>query len=56
MAKHDLMVHVDRIVTDHRLTLDRVEVHLDGLTADSCPLDRFHAIASGGSSRGRDVN
>ena len=55
MTKHDLMTHFDRIVTDPRLTLNRVEAHLDGLTTDDYLLDRFHAIASGGSSGRRGV-
>jgi phenylacetate-coenzyme A ligase PaaK-like adenylate-forming protein len=55
MTKHDLMTHFDRIVTDPRLTLNRVEAHLDVLTTDDYLLDRFHAIASGGSSGQRGV-
>ena len=55
MTKHDLMTHFDRIVTDPRLTLSRVEAHLEGLTTDDYLLDRFHAIASGGSSGRRGV-
>jgi phenylacetate-coenzyme A ligase PaaK-like adenylate-forming protein len=55
MTKDDLMAHFDRIVTDPRLTLDLVESHLAGLTADAYLLDRFHAVASGGSSGHRGV-
>jgi phenylacetate-coenzyme A ligase PaaK-like adenylate-forming protein len=55
MSKEDLMANFDRIVTDHRLTLDRVELHLAGLTSDAYLLDRFHAVASGGSSGQRGV-
>ena len=55
MTKHDLMTHFDRIVTDPRLTLNQVEAHLDGLTTDGYLLDRFHAVASGGSSGQRGV-
>ena len=55
MTKQDLMGNFDRIVTDPRLTLDRVESHLDGLTRDAYLLDRFHAVASGGSSGQRGV-
>src|SRR5688572_4270766 len=55
MTKRDLMANFDRIVTEPRLTLDRVEGHLFGLTTDSYLLDRFHAVASGGSSGQRGV-
>ncbi len=55
MTKHDLMTNFDRIVSDPRLTLDRIERHLDGLTSDAYLLDRFHAVASGGSSGHRGV-
>src|SRR5262247_1592207 len=46
MTKRDLMAHFDEIVTDRRLTLDRVDAYL---------LDEFHALASGGSSGVRGV-
>lgn len=55
MTKQDLMTNFDRIVTDPRLTLDLVESHLDGLKTDVYLLDRFHAVASGGSSGQRGV-
>jgi phenylacetate-CoA ligase len=55
MTKDDLMAHFDRIVTDRRVTLDRVESHLAGLTTDAYLLDEFHAVASGGSSGTRGV-
>ena len=55
MTKDDLMEHWDDIVTDRRLTLDLVERHLDSLTTDAYLLDRYHAVASGGSSGRRGV-
>jgi phenylacetate-coenzyme A ligase PaaK-like adenylate-forming protein len=55
MTKHDLMEHFDEIVTDRRLTLDRVEHHLAGLTDDAYLLGRYHAIASSGTSGRRGV-
>jgi phenylacetate-coenzyme A ligase PaaK-like adenylate-forming protein len=55
MTKGDLMANFDRIVTDPRITLDRVETHLAGLSRDDYLLDRFHAVASGGSSGQRGV-
>jgi phenylacetate-CoA ligase len=50
MTKDDLMANWDAVVTDRRLTLDLVEGHLAGLDADAYLFDRFHAVASGGSS------
>jgi len=55
MTKGDLMTHFDEIVTDRRVTLDLVNVHLTGLTSDAYLLDEFHALASGGSSGVRGV-
>jgi phenylacetate-coenzyme A ligase PaaK-like adenylate-forming protein len=55
MTKHDLMANFDRIVTDPRLSLGKVEAHLAGLTTDAYLCDRFHAVASGGSSGQRGV-
>lgn len=55
MTKRDLMEHFDGIVTDERLSLDLVEAHLAGLTGDAYLLDRYHALASGGSSGRRGV-
>jgi hypothetical protein len=37
MTKDDLMGHWDEIVTDPRLTLERAERHLAGLTSDAWP-------------------
>jgi phenylacetate-coenzyme A ligase PaaK-like adenylate-forming protein len=55
MTKHDLMTHFDQIVTDRRVSLDLVESHLAELKSDAYLCDRFHAIASGGSSGQRGV-
>lgn len=55
MTKDDLMDDFDAIVTDPRLTLDVVNGHIDGLTTDAYLLDRYHAVASGGSSGRRGV-
>lgn len=57
MTKDDLMEHFDEIVTDPRLTLELVEAHLDRLAAgpNAYLLDRYHAVASGGSSGRRGV-
>ena len=50
MTKDDLMANFDEIVTDDRLRLDVVEDHLDSLTGDAYLFDRYHAVASGGST------
>jgi phenylacetate-CoA ligase len=55
MTKHDLMANFDRIVTDPRLNVDLIESHLDELKTDAYLLDRFHAVASGGSSGYRGI-
>lgn len=55
MTKADLMAHFDEVVTDPRLRLDVVEAHLAGLSGDAYLFDRYHAIASGGSSGQRGV-
>ena len=55
MSKDDVLEHFDGIVTDHRLSLSRVEAHLGRLTSDAYLLDEHHAIASGGSSGRRGV-
>lgn len=55
MTKDDLMAHFDEIVTDDRLRLDAVEDHLAALTSDAYLFDRYHAVASGGSSGTRGV-
>jgi phenylacetate-coenzyme A ligase PaaK-like adenylate-forming protein len=55
MTKHDLMEHFDEIVTDGRLTLERVENHLARLSGDAYLLGRYHAIASSGTSGRRGV-
>ena len=55
MTKDDFMTHFDEIVTDDRLDLDMIETHLDRLTGDAYLFDRYHAVASGGSSGRRGV-
>jgi phenylacetate-coenzyme A ligase PaaK-like adenylate-forming protein len=55
MTKDDLMEHFDDIVTDDRLRLDVVEAHLESLTSDAYLFDRYHAVASGGSTGRRGV-
>jgi phenylacetate-coenzyme A ligase PaaK-like adenylate-forming protein len=55
MTKADLMAHFNEIVTDPRITLDRINAHLAELTTDAYFLDEFHAVASGGSSGVRGV-
>jgi phenylacetate-CoA ligase len=55
MTKDDLMANWDGVVTDRRLTLDLVEGHLAGLESDAYLFDRFHAVASGGSSGRRGI-
>jgi phenylacetate-CoA ligase len=56
MTKDDVMGHFDEIVTDRRLTLERVEAHLAGLQQEPRHLlDRYHAVASGGSTGVRGV-
>jgi phenylacetate-CoA ligase len=56
MTKDELMANFDEIVTDDRLQLDVVEDHLEALDAgDAYLFDRYHAVASGGSSGRRGV-
>jgi len=55
MTKDDLMEHWDDIVTDRRLTLDLAESYLGSLTTDAYLLDRYHVVASAGSSGRRGV-
>jgi phenylacetate-coenzyme A ligase PaaK-like adenylate-forming protein len=55
MTKEDLMGNFDEILTDPKLNLDLIETHIEGLTDDAYLLDRYHAVASGGSSGRRGV-
>ena len=55
MTKTDLMEHFDQLVTDERLSLKLVNAHLDRVETDGYLLDRYSAIASGGSSGERGV-
>ena len=56
MTKDDVMAHFDEIVTDPRVTLERVEDHLAELDQEPRHLlERYHAICSGGSTGVRGV-
>jgi phenylacetate-CoA ligase len=56
MTKDDVMSNFDEIVTDRRLSLERVESHLAGLGAEpSYLLNDYQAVVSGGSSGVRGV-
>jgi phenylacetate-CoA ligase len=55
MTKSDLMGNFDQIVTDPRLTLELVNRHLETVDINGYLLDRYSAIASGGSSGERGV-
>jgi len=55
MTKGDLMGNFDRVVTDPRLTLARVNAHLQTIEENGYLFDRYTAITSGGSSGERGV-
>ena len=55
MTKADLMAHFDEVVTDHRLTLRRVNAHLQTVDSNGYLFDRYTALTSGGSSGERGV-
>ena len=55
MTKADLMDNFDRIVTDERMSLGRVNDHLETVTTASYLLDGYIAITSGGSTGHRGV-
>ncbi len=55
MTKRDLMDNFDRIVTDPRLTLARVNAHFETIEESGYLFDRYTAITSGGSSGERGV-
>ncbi len=58
MTKDDLMTHWDEIVTDRRLCLELANAHLAQIGAQEEPallFDRYHIVASGGSSGRRAV-
>jgi len=55
MTKADLMDNWDEIATDHRLSLDLVNAHLERIESDEYLLGQYHAVASGGSSGRRGV-
>src|SRR6266568_8911661 len=55
MTKADLMANFDQIITDKRLTLEKVNAHVSSLREDRYLLDNYHIIASGGTSGFRGV-
>ncbi len=55
MGKADLMEHFDDIVTDERLSLERVNAHLETVDNNGYLLGRYTAVTSGGSSGERGV-
>jgi phenylacetate-CoA ligase len=55
MSKDDLMESWDEISTTPTLTLNRAEAHLDALQGPAYLDERFHVVASGGSSGKRGV-
>jgi phenylacetate-CoA ligase len=55
MTKDQLMDNFDGIVTEERLNLDRCNAHLESLTEDAYLFDRYHVVASGGSTGRRGV-
>lgn len=55
MTKDDLMGNFDEVVTDERLRLDVLDAHLESLADDAYLFDRYHVIASGGSTGRRGV-
>src|SRR6266568_8680752 len=55
MTKADLMANFDDIVTDKRITLEVVNEHVSSLIEDRYLLDKYHVIASGGTSGFRGV-
>ena len=55
MTKADLMENFDRIVGDERLSLERVNDHLQTVTTGGYLLDGYTAVTSGGSTGERGV-
>jgi phenylacetate-CoA ligase len=55
LDKATVMDRFDDVVTDRRLTLAAVEAHLDGLAGDELLLDRYRAMATGGSTGRKGV-
>ena len=55
LDKTTVMDRFDDVVTDRRLTLAAVEAHLDGLVGDELLLDRYRAMATGGSTGRKGV-
>lgn len=55
MTKDDAMANWDEIVADPRLSIDVANRHIESLTSDAYLLDRYHVVASGGTSGTRGV-
>jgi phenylacetate-CoA ligase len=55
MTKADLMANFDEIITDKNLTLEKVNEYVSHLREDGYLLDKYHVIASGGTSGFRGV-
>lgn len=55
MTKSELMAHYDDVVTDRRLTLDRLNAHVASGAADAYLFGRYRVAASAGSSGERAV-
>ena len=55
MTKTDLMTNFDAILTVRDVSRDTAKAHLDVLTGDAYLHDRYHVVASGGSSGHRGV-
>ncbi|MGH9034755.1 MAG: phenylacetate--CoA ligase family protein, partial [Acidimicrobiia bacterium] len=55
MTKDDLMGNFDEVVTAERLRLELLDTHLETLVQDAYLFDRYHVIASGGSTGRRGV-
>ena len=53
--KEDLMLHWDNIVTSKRITLKKANDYLVNLKSDAYFMDKYHVIASGGSTGKRGV-
>ena len=55
MTKAEMMDNFEDVLTDRRLTREKVEHHLDSLQGDAYLLDEYHVVATGGSSGRRSV-
>lgn len=55
LTKRQLMQNFDRIVTDSRLTLERLEAHLDGFDPGAMLFDEYRVAATGGTTGERAI-